>query len=85
MDYIADHLYQVSRLIEDGVAVERYYYWTLMDNFEWLEGESAPFGLIHCDFESQKRTVRGSGRFFAAISRTKGLTQEMIDGFIATE
>ncbi len=84
-DYIADHLYQVSRLIEDGVAVERYYYWTLMDNFEWLEGESAPFGLIHCDFESQKRTVRGSGRFFAAISREKGLTQEMIDGFMATE
>ncbi len=81
MDYIADHLYQVSRLIKDGIPIERYYYWTLIDNFEWMEGERAPFGLIHCDFESQKRTIRQSGRFFAAISQAKGLTPEIIDKF----
>ena len=38
--YIYDHLYEVSRLCGEGIPVERYYHWTLMDNFEWLEGES---------------------------------------------
>ncbi|MCX7773091.1 MAG: glycoside hydrolase family 1 protein [Clostridia bacterium] len=79
--YIADHLYQVSRLIEEGIPVKRYYYWSLMDNFEWIEGESARFGLIHCDYETQKRTIRKSGRVFSAISRDKGLTQDVIDEF----
>lgn len=80
--YIAEHLYQVKKLRDQGIDVQRYYYWTLMDNFEWLEGESAPFGLIHCDFETQKRTIRKSGRLFAAISKEKGLTQEMIQEYL---
>ena len=49
-----------------------------MDNFEWIEGESAPFGLIENDFQTQKRTIRKSGRLFAEISKAKGLTKEMI-------
>ena len=76
--YIADHLYQISKLIGEGVDVQRYYYWTLMDNFEWVEGESAPFGLIHCDFETQKRTIRNSGRLYADIIKENGVTEAMI-------
>jgi beta-glucosidase len=53
-----------------------------MDNFEWLEGESAPFGLIHADFETQQRTVRKSGRFYAEICRRKEVTQDMIDQYL---
>lgn len=79
ISYIADHLYQVSRLTEENIPVKRYYYWTLMDNFEWAEGESAPFGLIKCDFESQKRTMRRSGRFFSIIGKKKELDKKTID------
>ena len=81
--YICDHLYELSGLIGEGIPVERYYYWTLMDNFEWIEGESARFGLIHCDFETQKRTIRESGRLFAEISENKALTQDMIDRYLS--
>lgn len=76
--YICDHLYEITRLIGEGIRVERYYHWTLIDNFEWLEGESARFGLIRCNFKNQKRTVRKSGQLYSEISREKALTEDMI-------
>lgn len=72
--YIYDHLYQVSKLYSEGVPVERYYHWTLMDNFEWIEGESARFGLVHCDFETQKRTMKKSGEFYSELCKSKTVT-----------
>lgn len=80
--YLYDHLHEIAKLQEEGIHVVRYYHWTLMDNFEWLEGESAPFGLIHVDFETQQRTVRKSGRFYAEICRRKEVTQDMIDQYL---
>ncbi len=69
-EYLAAHLAVCARLAAEGVPVERYYHWTLLDNFEWAEGESAPFGLVATDFATQRRTVRPSGRLFARIART---------------
>ena len=77
--FIYDHLWQVKKLIDDGVQVQRYYHWTLMDNFEWLEGFSARFGLYETDFETQKRTLRPSGRFYAQLSQYRAVTAEMLD------
>lgn len=80
--YIYDHLFQLYRLIEDGVDVQRYYHWTLMDNFEWIEGLSARFGLIEVHYETQERTVRQSGRFYAEAAHNGGVTQEMIEKYL---
>lgn len=80
--YIYDHLSQISKLCAEGVPVERYYHWTFMDNFEWLEGESARFGLIHVDFETQKRTIRKSGRFYGEICKNNAVTEEMIEKYL---
>lgn len=80
--YIYDHLQQVAKLREEGIPVERYYHWTLMDNFEWVEGESARFGLIHCNFETQERTIRRSGRFYGEICKGKAVTPEMIEKYL---
>jgi beta-glucosidase len=76
--FIYDHLLQVKRLIDDGVDVQRYYHWTLMDNFEWAEGLRARFGLIAVDYATQRRTVRASGRFYGDICRTGGVSEAMI-------
>jgi beta-glucosidase len=44
-----------------------------MDNFEWAEGYRQRFGLVHVDYETQKRTIKDSGRWYAGIARTNGL------------
>jgi beta-glucosidase len=75
--YLYDHLYQTNRLIEEGVPVEGYYHWTLMDNFEWIEGFSARFGLYHTDFSTQKRTLRKSGSLYRAFCRNRGFVEGM--------
>ncbi|WP_265442798.1 glycoside hydrolase family 1 protein [Acetivibrio straminisolvens] len=80
-DFIANHLSYISKAIKEGIPIERYYYWTLMDNFEWLEGESTNFGLYDCNFRTQERTPRKSARLYAQICRRKELTEEMIEDF----
>ena len=75
--YIYDHIREIKKLIDLGVDVQRYYHWTLMDNFEWIEGLSARFGIIETDFDTQKRTIRNSGRFYGQLSKEKEVTEEM--------
>ncbi len=62
--YIQDHLEQILKAKEDGLNVEGYFVWSLTDNFEWAEGYNARFGLIHVDFDTQKRTIKHSGLWF---------------------
>lgn len=62
--YIQDHLEQILKAKNDGLNVEGYFVWSLTDNFEWAEGYNARFGLIHVDFETQKRTIKNSGLWF---------------------
>lgn len=62
--FIEDYLAQVLRAKQEGVHVDGYFIWTMMDNFEWAEGYHPRFGLIHVDFETQKRTVKDSGYWF---------------------
>ena len=62
--FIQDHLEQILKAKEDGLSVDGYFVWSLTDNFEWAEGYNARFGLIHIDFETQKRTIKHSGLWF---------------------
>ena len=71
--YLYDHIKVLS---ESGLPVQRYYHWCFTDNFEWCEGESARFGLVHVDFNTQKRTVKKSGEFFSSIIKNKSVTDE---------
>jgi len=80
--YIHDHLKALS---ESRLPVQRYYHWSFTDNFEWCEGESARFGLVHVDFRTQKRTVKKSGRFYSAIIAAGGITARMFSEFVEPE
>ncbi|MET3025566.1 GH1 family beta-glucosidase [Flavobacterium sp. UW10123] len=62
--FIQDNLEQILKAKNDGLNVDGYFVWTLTDNFEWAEGYNARFGLIHVDFETQKRTIKNSGLWF---------------------
>ncbi len=80
--YIYDHIQQVKRLIDEGVDVQRYYHWTLMDNFEWIEGLSARFGVVEVNFDTLERKIRKSGQFYAELCKHKAVTDEMIEKYL---
>lgn len=79
--FIVSHLIYLLKAIKEGIIIERYYHWTQMDNFEWNEGESAKFGLYHCNFNTQERTVRRSAKLYAQICMRKEVTNQMIEEF----
>ncbi|TCZ77108.1 glycoside hydrolase family 1 protein [Paenibacillus albiflavus] len=76
--FIYDHLEQVAKLCEEGIPIERYYHWSTIDNFEWQEGLSRRFGLVHINYETQARTIKQSGYFYAEICKTKEVSPEML-------
>ena len=73
VEFIKQHLQQVADARKDGVPVNGYFAWTLMDNFEWAEGYGPRFGLIHVDYETQKRTIKDSALKYREIIRDNGL------------
>jgi len=80
--FIYDHLQQIARLIGEGIPVKRYYHWSLLDNFELEQGESARYGLVDNDFTTQERTIRKSGWFYGEACWEKAVTQEMIRQYL---
>ena len=58
-----------------GVPVKGYFAWTLMDNFEWAEGYTRRFGLVHVDFATQQRRLKQSGAWYRDFLRQTGCTE----------
>ena len=69
IDYLDSHLRAVAQAIDEGVDVRGYYCWSLLDNFEWGEGYTQRFGLVHVDYETQRRTPKRSFDWYADTVR----------------
>ncbi len=69
VEFIRRALEGVSRCLADGIPVKGYFYWSLMDNFEWQKGYSMQFGLVAVDRETMERTPKESLRFLGSFSR----------------
>jgi beta-glucosidase len=72
VDYLRQHLLAARDAIRRGVDLRGYCVWSLLDNFEWALGYSKRFGIIHVDFETQKRTMKSSAHFYKDVIRTRG-------------
>ena len=68
-DFIRQHLYWVSKAIEQKADVRGYFYWSLTDTHEWQDGFNPKFGLIEVDFGNQKRTIRPSAEIFHELRK----------------
>jgi len=67
VQYIREHLKGVHRAISEGLPVSGYYLWSFLDNFEWAEGYSKRFGMVHVDFGTQRRTPKMSALWFSEL------------------
>ncbi|MFJ5779717.1 glycoside hydrolase family 1 protein [Streptomyces sp. NPDC093094] len=67
-------LQQIERVRAEGVDVRGYYHWSLMDNFEWLMGYSARFGLYRVDRTTMERIPTEAATVYSEIARTRSLT-----------
>ncbi|HEY0671301.1 MAG TPA: GH1 family beta-glucosidase [Longimicrobiales bacterium] len=76
VDYLRDHLLAALDAIRSGVNLRGYYVWSLLDNFEWAEGYTKRFGIIHVDFETLARTLKSSAHFYAEVVRSNGASLE---------
>jgi len=72
VDYLRDHLRAAHAALEDGVDLRGYFVWSLLDNFEWAQGYTKRFGIVHVDFETQRRTPKASAAFYRDVIRSGG-------------
>lgn len=76
IQYIQDHLIQVWKAIEKKIPVDGYFVWSLMDNFEWAYGYNYRFGIVHVNFNNQKRFIKDSGYWYQKTIRENGFVPE---------
>ena len=62
--YLDGHIAAMRRAVDDGVDVRGYFVWSLLDDFEWAEGQHQRFGLVHVDFATQRRAPKRSCPWF---------------------
>jgi beta-glucosidase len=68
-EFLRTYLREMRRAILDGVPVKGYFVWSFVDNFEWEDGYTRRFGIVHVDFATQKRTPKLSSRYYSEVIR----------------
>jgi beta-glucosidase len=72
VDYLASYVGAMRQARRQGADVRGYFVWSLLDNFEWGAGYGTRFGLIHVDFQTQKRTPKKSAHWYRALIKGQG-------------
>jgi beta-glucosidase len=73
INYMNRYLLQLERAIQDGIDVRGYFYWSILDNFEWAEGYKARFGLVYTDYATQQRTPKDSALWYKDVIAANGV------------
>jgi beta-glucosidase len=69
--YMKRHVDMIERCLRNGLDVRGYYYWTLIDNYEWLIGLDARFGLYRVDFETLKRFPTSAAAYYTYLIQSR--------------
>ena len=72
LSYLQRYFEAASRAINEGVNLKGYFVWSLMDNFEWVEGYSKRFGIIRVEYETQERMWKKSSLWYRDIIAKNG-------------
>ncbi len=71
--YVTRALAGVRRCLDDGVDVRGYFYWSLLDNFEWVLGYGPTFGLVEVDHTTFERRPKPSAQWFGGVARANAV------------
>lgn len=74
IDFEERYLAQLNRVIQDGADIRGYFYWSLLDNFEWSEGYTQRFGLVYVDYRTGERIPKDSARWYQKVIENNALT-----------
>jgi len=72
IDFLTRYLRCYKKAAEDGVDIRGYFHWCFTDNFEWAKGYTERFGIVHCNFETQERTVKDSAYWYRDLIASNG-------------
>lgn len=72
LDYLYRYLMAAHRAIHDGVNLQGYFVWSLIDNFEWAHGFTKRFGIVYVDYKTQERIIKKSGYWFKDVISENG-------------
>jgi beta-glucosidase len=72
IEFLDAYLAQVRRAMHDGVKVKGYFVWSFMDNFEWNEGFTMRFGMVHVDFATRERLPKASAYWYRNLIKSGG-------------
>jgi len=72
IDFLHRHLINYRKAAEDVIDLLGYFCWSIMDNFEWAEGYNKRFGLVHVDYQTQKRTLKDSAYWYKKVIESNG-------------
>jgi beta-glucosidase len=72
IDFTSRYLQQLKKAAEEGVPIQGYFHWSVMDNFEWAAGFQQRFGLVFVDYPSQKRVLKDSAYWYQSVISTNG-------------
>lgn len=72
IDYLARYIKELKKAADDGVEIDGYYVWSILDNFEWAEGYKERFGIVYVNYETFERIIKDSGVFYKNIIETNG-------------
>ena len=67
INFLRDHLAAAHRAIADGVPLESFHVWSLLDNFEWDEGYDQRWGLVYVDYPTQRRVLKSSATWYRSV------------------
>ena len=65
--YLSEHLNICAEAIKQGVPLKGYFCWSFIDNYEWTHGYTKRFGIVYCDYDTQKRIPKDSAYFMRDI------------------
>jgi len=67
VDFLSAYITACAEAVEQGAPLWGYFVWSLMDNFEWSEGYAKRFGVVYIDYPTQRRVIKESGHWYAAL------------------